>query len=577
MDRCKRISALGAFVVTVLAGVFQSSAQAQTEEQEGTAVSEWVTWTCTDSPCPWGSSLAGEAVAWPQAEAMTQRLGYTVTDPIYLPADVANGVTVWLSAGTAVAYAGAPGAESHRMLATITPEQPYQVAGLEDGEVLSVQGSAPFEYGLIAAPEAPSAGAPASELVTWSCTTSPCPWGPTANGQALVWPEDAAAITGRLGYTTSAGIYLPAELANGVVIQLLSGSATVYAGLPGGDYHRSLATITPAAPYEVSGLVAGEVLSVQDASVFTYQIGMLGSGGSDDADPAGGSQDTSDTEDTTGSGGDTVEAGVGAASDSEWVTFTCDGAPCPWGSSLGGEAIAWPAASDPLSVRLGYQVSAGIYLPAEHANGMTLSILSGSATAYAGFPEASSHRTLATIGAGESFQVLGLDAGEVLSVQSSGAFSYEWTSGDASDPGDPEELDPSGVIHSVPGVWECNADDCSSANWYTEVIPWPAWAAYQNNARSGDSAKAVFTPDGEPLYPYMGSWADGCEVTAVSGTALIIEWERGTDVWRETWLEPGESHTINLTWPEDGAMIESFDFSPGFSVTLNNCEPQPLP
>ncbi len=55
----------------------------------------------------------------------------------------------------------------------------------------------------------------------------------------------------------------------------------------------------------------------------------------------------------------------------------------------------------------------------------------------------------------------------------------------------------------------------------------------------------------------MGAWADGCEVTAVSGLVLIIEWERGTDQWRETYLDPGESHVIDLVSPEDGAMIET--------------------
>ncbi|MEZ4592548.1 MAG: hypothetical protein R3D55_15600 [Chloroflexota bacterium] len=77
----------------------------------------------------------------------------------------------------------------------------------------------------------------------------------------------------------------------------------------------------------------------------------------------------------------------------------------------------------------------------------------------------------------------------------------------------------------------------------------------------------------------MGAWANGCQVTAVSGLVLIIEWERGTDVWREIYLQPGQSHTISLTPPENGAMIETIDgVSPAidFSVQLSNCNPQPL-
>jgi hypothetical protein len=74
----------------------------------------------------------------------------------------------------------------------------------------------------------------------------------------------------------------------------------------------------------------------------------------------------------------------------------------------------------------------------------------------------------------------------------------------------------------------------------------------------------------------MGAWAQGCEVTGESGTVLIIEWQRGTDVWRETWLQPGQSHVIDLVPPEDGAMIETYDGSPGFSASLRNCTPQPI-
>src|SRR5678816_1658802 len=86
---------------------------------------------------------------------------------------------------------------------------------------------------------------------------------------------------------------------------------------------------------------------------------------------------------------------------------------------------------------------------------------------------------------------------------------------------------------------------------------WPSWAAYQTNARSGDQSRSVFSADGTPLYPYMGSWAQSCEVTAESGVVLIIEWQRGTNVWRETWLYPRQSHVIDLVSPEDGAMIET--------------------
>jgi hypothetical protein len=141
-------------------------------------------------------------------------------------------------------------------------------------------------------------------------------------------------------------------------------------------------------------------------------------------------------------------------------------------------------------------------------------------------------------------------------------------------PADPDD-DPGEVIPSTQAFWRCNTPDCSGPDWTGAVIAWPASAAYQSNSRSGDQSRSVFSADGTPLYPYMRDWAQGCKVTAESGTVLIIEWQRGTDVWRETWLEPRQSHVINLVPPEDGAMIETFEGSPGFSVSLKDCTPPP--
>lgn len=132
------------------------------------------------------------------------------------------------------------------------------------------------------------------------------------------------------------------------------------------------------------------------------------------------------------------------------------------------------------------------------------------------------------------------------------------------------------IVQAIPAVWRCNIlEACTSGDWVGGVIAWPDWSAYHNNARTGDNSRSVFAiANNQPLYPYMGSWADGCEITAVSGTTLIIEWQRGTDVWRSTFLDPGESHTIDLVSPEDGALIEAPDGSTNFSVSLENCTPQ---
>jgi hypothetical protein len=131
-------------------------------------------------------------------------------------------------------------------------------------------------------------------------------------------------------------------------------------------------------------------------------------------------------------------------------------------------------------------------------------------------------------------------------------------------------------VSSVPGYWRCNIAQCSGGAWIGTVINWPSWAAYENNARSGNNSRTVYSAPsgGNTLYPYMGSWADGCQITAVSGIVLIIEWQRGTDIWRETYLNPGQSHTIDLISPENGVLLESPNDPSMFSVLISNCTPQ---
>jgi hypothetical protein len=260
--------------------------------------------------------------------------------------------------------------------------------------------------------------------------------------------------------------------------------------------------------------------------------------------------------------------------ESELVTWTCTDSPCPWGDSLGNPAIAWPAEADPVAARLGYTASPAAYLPADQANGLIVAIDSGTASLYAGRPSDDSHRWIATLAPGDRYQVAGLAPGEVLSVQADAPFTYQVQPGD---PGDPPPAPAGDAIQAIQAFWVCDIPECSGDPWTGAVIAWPAWAAYQSNARSYDQSRSVFDADGAPLYPYMGAWADGCEVTAVSGPVLIIEWQRGTDAWRETPLASGQSHTIHLVAPEDGAMIETYDGVPGFSVSLRSCTPQPLP
>jgi hypothetical protein len=223
-------------------------------------------------------------------------------------------------------------------------------------------------------------------------------------------------------------------------------------------------------------------------------------------------------------------------------------------------------------------VSTGIYLPATAATGLSVSVSSGKASVYAGEPGASSHRRLAIVPSGHSFVISAVGAGEVVSVQDTAPFTYELEQWTDPPPGDrctdPIECDP---VDSVRSVWQCDVPTCSTEDWHGGVITWPAWAAYENNNRVGNMSRTVFTYEGEKLYPYMGAWADGCEITVVEGDALIVEWQRGTDEWRSTYLGPGGQHTIDLVGSEDGALIETPDTPTDFSVTFENCTPQPVP
>src|SRR5690606_30781923 len=137
------------------------------------------------------------------------------------------------------------------------------------------------------------------------------------------------------------------------------------------------------------------------------------------------------------------------------------------------------------------------------------------------------HRLLGTLEVGIEYEVSGLLAGEVLSVQDDNPFEVAVVLSDGQPPEAPSGP-PADAIHSIPGFWRCDIAECTTSDWVSSVINWPSWAAYPNNNRAGEQSRTVYSTDGEILYPYMGSWAHGCEVTVHSGTVLIIEWERGT-------------------------------------------------
>jgi hypothetical protein len=147
----------------------------------------------------------------------------------------------------------------------------------------------------------------------------------------------------------------------------------------------------------------------------------------------------------------------------------------------------------------------------------------------------------------------------------------------SAEPTPPPSREPDGTVHSTLSYWRCTAPSCRGEPWPGAVIDWPSWAAYQGNGRRGNNGRDVFSAGGRALYPYMGAWADGCVVKALSGFVQVVEWKRGSDKWRSTRLKPGDTYVIKLVPPEDGAMLEAPGGTPTFSVALESCTPKPLP
>ena len=135
---------------------------------------------------------------------------------------------------------------------------------------------------------------------------------------------------------------------------------------------------------------------------------------------------------------------------------------------------------------------------------------------------------------------------------------------------DPTDCDP---VSWVASVWKYNGTDPDPGDWSGGVITWPSWSAFASNNRAGFDSRTVYSESGQKLYPYMGEWADGCEIEVVTGGVLIIEWERGRGKWRETFLSAGDTYTINLVGSENGAMIETPNNVEPFEVSLSNCMP----
>ncbi len=573
---------------------------------QSTGPSQSVTWTCTGSPCPWGASLSGQALVWPaEFGPTTGRLGYTTSTGVYLPGSTATGVTISITSGMASVYAGLPNAGSHRLLATLAVGQSHLVGGLVAGEVVSVQADqVAFGYTLTMPTAIPTATPLPTATPTLVPTETATPL-PTAT-PTLVPTETATPLptaTPTLVPTQTA-TPLPTATPTLVPTETATPLRTATPTLVPTETATPLPTATPtlvptetatplptATPTLVPTQTATPLPTATPTLVPTETATPLPTTTptlvpTETATPLPTATPTlvpTETATPLPAATPTLVPTETAPSQStglsQSVTWTCTGSPCPWGASLSGQALVWPAEFGPTTGRLGYTTSTGVYLPGSTATGVTISITSGMASVYAGLPNAGSHRLLATLAVGQSHLVGGLVAGEVVSVQADQvAFGYTLTMPTAIPTATPLPtatptlvptetatplpttcVDPMACnpVSSINGFWKCNIAGCTDADWIGAVINWPSWAAFATNARTGVQSRTVYSEQGELLHPYMGAWANGCQVTAVTGPVLIIEWKRGTDAWRETLLSLGQSHTISLLPTEDGAMIES--------------------
>ena len=131
---------------------------------------------------------------------------------------------------------------------------------------------------LLVVPSRPSYAATTStsKVVIWSCKQAACPWGPVMSNHALVWPRSMSPLRGRLGYETSAPVYLPAQKAKGIGVLIVSGRTRIFAGALHARSHRLLATLAAGQRYRIKNLKRGEVASVQSDGRFSYTVAAPG-------------------------------------------------------------------------------------------------------------------------------------------------------------------------------------------------------------------------------------------------------------------------------------------------------------
>ncbi|NOV99427.1 hypothetical protein [Isoptericola chiayiensis] len=158
--------------------------------------------------------LSGQGLVWPESleAGFAGQSGYTASKRVYLDGEVAEGLSITLTEGTAAIYVGPPDG-AHDLRAVLVPGSTRLVTGAASGTVVSVQGTAPFSYELTMdaevpgepldptdpvepEPTEPCTDVTVCDVVTavessWQCNIEECHGSPWA-GAAISWPTGTA-------------------------------------------------------------------------------------------------------------------------------------------------------------------------------------------------------------------------------------------------------------------------------------------------------------------------------------------------------------------------------------------------
>lgn len=162
---------------------------------QSSGTSPLVSYTCTGSPCPWGQPQEYH-LEWPEY-GVNQRLGYTLSHDIYLPAANAVSVTIEITAGSATLYAvEALTSTNDYEITTLTTGQAYTIteSDVVAPEHIQLHSFFPFSYIIYPVepepPLLPTATSTAIPSVFFNTTDIMSVTQLLANKQTTAWAQD---------------------------------------------------------------------------------------------------------------------------------------------------------------------------------------------------------------------------------------------------------------------------------------------------------------------------------------------------------------------------------------------------